>query len=226
MIVIVIKGKGVLYCKEYKIVFDYLSNSALLVQAILFVCFQPWLYFPSVILSSAFQIHFLPPNPPSFLFDLLSILLPPLTHQWQCIALWVVLPDLCSFPCTVMPCLWCIAIAISISNVFFFRYIFVVFFSWGSEGFFKYWYCLSFVLLMFLSFFFMTLEISSQKRNEIETQCAFLCHKEDCSYFFNIIITRHLNKRRVIILCCFLKYHCNRFLIMTAIHVDVGPVFR
>lgn len=81
MIVIVIKGKGVLYCKEYKIVFDYLSNSALLVQAILFVCFQPWLYFPSVILSSAFQIHFLPPNPPSFLFDLLSILLPPLTHQ-------------------------------------------------------------------------------------------------------------------------------------------------
>lgn len=61
-------------------------------------------------------------------------------------------------------------------------------------------------------FCFMNLEISSQKRTEKRETVLFLCRKKIVLICFNIIIiiSRHLNKRRVIILCCFLKYHFNR----------------
>lgn len=60
---------------------------------------------------------------------------------------------------------------------------------------------------------FMNLEISSQKRTERRETVLFLCRLKKAIVLicFNVImISRHLNKRRVIILCCFLKYHFNR----------------
>lgn len=106
--------------------FDYLSNSALSVQAIL--CFHPSLQFldlchavtllsKSTLPTSSSPATFHPPCVPPFLH-------PPFPCQWQCTALWVVLPDICSFPCTVMPCIerYC-----NIYNIkcFLFCYLFV-----------------------------------------------------------------------------------------------------
>lgn len=153
--------------------FDYISNSALSVQAILSVCFHP-----SSPLSSprslsccypAFWLHpplpHPPPQPylsPPYVTPFFpSILLPPLPCQWQCIALWVVLPDICSFPCTVMPCIerycnFCIK-----SFLFVTFFFFVLFLDVVGEAF-LYWYCLSFVFLdvfkMFSFFFFLFYE--------------------------------------------------------------------
>lgn len=115
----------------------------------------------------------------------------------------IVLPDICSFPCTVIPyieryCNFCN------KSFFFLGHFFVFRCFWG--GFFILYS--SFVFLDVFNMLFLFVKIYSQKRTErralsMSWKIVLIC--------FNIIISRHLNKRRVIILCCFLKYHFNHW---------------
>lgn len=94
-------------------------------------------------------------------------------------------------------------------QIFSFLLLFCCFFLDVAGKAFLYWYCLSFVFLdvfkmFFVCFCFMNLEISSQKRTE-RRECSFCVVKKIVLICFNIIILRHLNKRRVIILCCYFQ---------------------
>lgn len=58
----------------------------------------------------------------------------------------------------------------------------------------------------------------------VERRCSFGVAK--MVICFTVIILRHLNKRRVIILRCFSKSIISIVVVVTVIHVDVGPVRR
>lgn len=97
------------------------------------------------------------------------------------------------FVVVVFRCCW--------GGFFYIGIVYHLYFWMSKDLFFFFW---------FVCFRFMNLEISSQKRTERRETVLFLCRKKIVLICFNIIISRHLNKRRVIILCCFLKYHLNR----------------
>lgn len=127
------------------------------------------------------------------------------------------------FPCTVMPCIECYCHFLYVI----FCFVFLFYFESRLKGFFillffvicNFWTSLYHVL--FFIFWLMNFEISSQKRTE-RRDSALSVSEKDCSYCFNIILLRHLNKRRVIILCCFSKVSFQKVdVVVNVILVDV-----
>lgn len=118
----------------------------------------------------------LPPSPPS---------------KWTCIALWVVLPDSSFFPCTVMPCIerYCHSLYVTFHFFFFYIVIFLVICNFLER-------------LYHVTFFFSSDEFLRflAKSGRGEEAALFPRRQKDCRYCFNIILSRHLNTRRVIII--------------------------